>query len=147
MMQARYAADTPGARWLGFLSRHVARPLLTLPWPWAVFRAAFALAALRTVPPGLAVECVDVAGIRCRIASPGPGAPTLVWCHGGAFVAGSPASHARLTDRIALRGLRLVVPEYRLAPEHPHPAAAGRQGYGIFVPEGEQPDAVCPAGG
>ncbi|WP_308914782.1 alpha/beta hydrolase fold domain-containing protein [Jannaschia sp. LMIT008] len=122
MMEARYDADTVGAVLLGMASKWVARPLLMLPWPWWVFRAAFAMVTPRRRAAGLTVEWRDVGGVPCRIASPGPAAPALVWCHGGAFVAGSPNSHARITDRIARRGFRVVVPRYRLAPEHPFPA-------------------------
>ena len=53
----------------------------------------------------------------------GPG-PAIVFYHGGGFVVGGVASHAGLTAEIA-RGLDLPVisVEYRLAPEHPWPAA------------------------
>ena len=52
---------------------------------------------------------------------PGPH-PVMVYLHGGAWVAGSPASHRKLTARIAERGFLVVSVDYRLAPEHPFPA-------------------------
>lgn len=55
-------------------------------------------------------------------ATPGPH-PVLVYLHGGAWVAGSPASHRKLTARFAQAGLLVVSVDYRLAPEHPFPAA------------------------
>lgn len=43
----------------------------------------------------------------------------LLYLHGGAFEAGSPRSHRSLTTRIAERtGMPVLVPDYRLSPEH-----------------------------
>ena len=54
-------------------------------------------------------------------AGPGPH-PVLVYLHGGAWVAGSPASHRKLTARFVEAGFVVVSVDYRLAPEHPFPA-------------------------
>ncbi|UVE94570.1 alpha/beta hydrolase [Dietzia sp. B32] len=44
--------------------------------------------------------------------------------HGGGFTFGSPWSHKALASRIASEtGVPVFLPDYRLAPEHPHPAA------------------------
>ena len=49
---------------------------------------------------------------------------TLLFFHGGGFIMGAPALRDGLCRRIAARtGLRVVSPGYRLAPEHPFPAA------------------------
>lgn len=51
-------------------------------------------------------------------------APVLVYYHGGGFVAGSLDSHDRLLRALANRARCLIVSvAYRLAPEHPYPAA------------------------
>ena len=48
----------------------------------------------------------------------------ILYLHGGAFVMGSPATHRELAARLsAATGTRLLVLDYRLAPEHPFPAA------------------------
>jgi acetyl esterase/lipase len=48
----------------------------------------------------------------------------ILYLHGGAFVAGSPATHRHLAaDLAAISGARAFLPDYRLAPEHPFPAA------------------------
>jgi len=48
----------------------------------------------------------------------------ILQLYGGAFVTGSPATHRELAARIsAATGVRVFSPEYRLAPEHPFPAA------------------------
>lgn len=49
---------------------------------------------------------------------------TLLYLHGGGFIMGSPATHDALCRRLArLGGVRVVNAPYRLAPEHPFPAA------------------------
>jgi acetyl esterase/lipase len=48
----------------------------------------------------------------------------LFYIHGGGFVFGSPNSHSAMAAQLAHRiGARAVLPHYRLAPEHPFPAA------------------------
>jgi acetyl esterase/lipase len=49
--------------------------------------------------------------------------PVLVYFHGGAWVAGNPASHRKLAHRFAEGGCLVVSADYRLAPENPFPAA------------------------
>ena len=50
--------------------------------------------------------------------------PGLVWFHGGGWTIGSLDSHDRLCRTLAARcGCALVSADYRLAPEHPYPAA------------------------
>ena len=45
--------------------------------------------------------------------------PWLLYLHGGAHVAGSPATHGDLVDRLGIAGaFAAVVPAFRLAPEH-----------------------------
>ena len=50
-------------------------------------------------------------------------APVLLYLHGGGYFACSPRTHRPITGSFAQAGLRVFVPEYRLAPEHPYPAA------------------------
>lgn len=50
--------------------------------------------------------------------------PLLLWLHGGGFVAGSVRDLDHVCSRLArLGGVTVVSLEYRLAPEHPYPAA------------------------
>ncbi len=48
----------------------------------------------------------------------------ILYLHGGAYVAGSPRTHRNLTTRLAEGAQKwLLAIDYRMAPEHPHPAA------------------------
>ena len=48
----------------------------------------------------------------------------FMYLHGGGYVAGAPEACRLATSRIALGlGVRVIAPDYRLAPEHPFPAA------------------------
>ncbi len=48
---------------------------------------------------------------------------TLLYLHGGGYIACSPWTHRPFTKAFAKAGLRVFAPDYRLAPEHPYPAA------------------------
>ncbi len=84
-------------------------------------------AFLNSVEPtleGTVVEPVDAEGVPSLLVGAGDGA-TLVYFHGGGFVLGSATASVGLASRIAtaIKG-RVLVPDYRRAPEHPAPAAA-----------------------
>ena len=50
--------------------------------------------------------------------------PVLLYLHGGGYTLGSPRTHRALASHIAATArCQVLVPEYRLAPEHPYPAA------------------------
>jgi len=64
---------------------------------------------------GLAMESV------CAIESP---ERVILYLHGGAFFMGSPTSYRNRAMRLSYRcQAEVFVPDYRLAPEHPYPAA------------------------
>ncbi|WP_375453959.1 alpha/beta hydrolase [uncultured Methylobacterium sp.] len=63
--------------------------------------------------PGEWVRPRRAAGPECR----------LLYLHGGGFVACSPTTHRPVTGALAERGFTVFAPDYRLAPEHPFPAA------------------------
>ena len=80
-------------------------------------------------PPGVAVEELVVAGaagsLPARAYRPDSGATVgaVLWMHGGGFVAGS-AAMERIPGPLSLAaGCAIVSIDYRLAPEHPFPAA------------------------
>lgn len=47
----------------------------------------------------------------------------LLYLHGGGYFACSPKTHRPYTSFFATQGFRVFAPDYRLAPEHPFPAA------------------------
>ena len=84
------------------------------------------VAQLYPTPDDVQVEQVDAGGVPADLLVP-PGArrdAVLLYLHGGAYVAYSPRSHRELAARLArAAGCVALVPDYRLAPEHPWPAA------------------------
>lgn len=66
-------------------------------------------------------------GVAVRVHRPiGPRAPlaALLWIHGGCFVLGSASQDDKLCQRFARTvGIMVASVEYRVAPEHPYPAA------------------------
>lgn len=84
--------------------------------------------APRLLPPveGVTTERLTAAGMPAAWFFPAgaPDRPAVLYLHGGAYQIGSIASHGRLAAGLAMAaGARVLLPEYRLAPEHPHPAA------------------------
>ncbi len=77
------------------------------------------------VPPGLSVADDVIGGVRGEWLRPAAGAPigNLLYLHGGGYFACSPQTHRPITTSFARNGLNVFVPAYRLAPEHPFPAA------------------------
>jgi acetyl esterase/lipase len=75
---------------------------------------------------GVDLEHHALAGVPVEVLTPpDPRAGVhLLYVHGGAFALGSPRTHRGLTRRLAIAAhARVIVPAYRLAPEHPYPAA------------------------
>ena len=90
-------------------------------------RAAFAPAGrLHPVPDDVQVTDVIASGVPAHWLA-APGADTgrvLLFLHGGGFQMGSLRSDGELAARLGrASGMRVLFPEYRLAPEHPFPAA------------------------
>lgn len=84
------------------------------------------LGAMTPQATGAVVEAVDANGVPCEwITTPGVDTGrTVVYVHGGGYVIGSLASHrSMLTHLSAAANARVLAVEYRLSPEHPHPAA------------------------
>jgi acetyl esterase/lipase len=72
------------------------------------------------------VEPAALAGVPCVWHTPRDRRPerTIIYFHGGGFVMGSVAGHRDLLARLALGAeARVLGVGYRLAPEHPFPAA------------------------
>jgi acetyl esterase/lipase len=76
------------------------------------------------IEPGIAARDAEYGGVACFVSEPEEPVGTLLYFHGGGYRMGSPAAWANFASRLsAAAGLRVIVPDYRLAPEHPFPAA------------------------
>jgi epsilon-lactone hydrolase len=106
------------------------RALLTAkprPVGWAQRRARIEeVGAAWPVAGDIALESVDLGGVPGEW-SLAPGADpsrVLLFFHGGGYCSGSIKSHRRMvTEAGRAAGCRTLAVDYRLAPEHPYPAA------------------------
>ena len=70
------------------------------------------------------VEDVDAGGVPARLYVPNDAPGALLYLHGGGFALGDPVSHDGIARRLAARtGWAVLMPDYRLSPEHAWPAA------------------------
>ncbi len=89
-------------------------------------RASLARSARLVAPDRVDLpEVRDLVGpCPMRLYRPGPGTSGLLFFHGGGFVVGDLDSHDAICRVLAQRsGRTIVAVDYRLAPEHPFPAA------------------------
>jgi len=107
--------------------------------------------SLARLPDGVMVYQAEYGGVPVEIVDPEhqSHAKTILYCHGGGFCIGSPRTHRELTAWLAktLRA-RVVVPDYRLAPEHPYPGASDDMiaVYKALVSSGVLPENLAIAG-
>jgi monoterpene epsilon-lactone hydrolase len=103
------------------------------------------------LPEGTNVESVDVDGIPAAwIRPPDANAErVLLYLHGGGYILGSLKSHLDLAARLgAAAGIRSLLIEYRLAPEHVFPAAIddALTAYRWLLARGTKPEHIVIAG-
>ena len=95
--------------------------------PPATTRPAFeALFAEAPQPDSLRYEAAEVGGVRGMWArlEQSAGDRAIIYLHGGGYVVGSSSSYAALAGALAeTAGIDTFIVDYRLAPEHPYPAA------------------------
>ncbi|MEU8893340.1 alpha/beta hydrolase [Streptomyces sp. NPDC048442] len=114
-------------------------------------RSGFAAALTRPAPDGVVTRRTVLGGRPALELIPAElsGRGRLLYLHGGGYVVGSPDTHAGLAGELALRtGLRAVSVDYRLAPEHPFPAAVddGLAAYRELLATGTDPRELVVAG-
>ncbi len=120
--------------------------------PWRERRAqAAAFADAFVIPPGIRIETDELGGVAAEWVIPegAPLSPVLFHLHGGGYVLGNPAGSRALTTAFALRtGARVVSIDYRLAPEHPFPAAVDDAvaAYAALLARGYRPRNIAMGG-
>ena len=85
-----------------------------------------AAAAITRIPKGIAIEHGSLGGVPCdRLVPPGADeGRAVLYLHGGGYLIGSRRTHRGLAAQIALAaGAPVHLLDYRLGPEHTHPAA------------------------
>lgn len=110
---------------LAFVLHHYAKRSTRIPLKWQ--RKALEMNAKRTsVVKSMQFEPVSIEGVHAEwFIPPGniPNDRALIYFHGGGYSVGSIRSHRDVVSRLAIAaGVRTLVPDYRLAPEHPFPA-------------------------
>jgi len=113
------------------------------------WRAAYdGLGGLLPAAEGVPVEPVDAGGVPARWVGDGDG-PVVVYLHGGGYCIGSLDSHGPMLTHLAQAvGGRVLGVDYRLAPEHPFPAALDDActAYRWVLAAGVEPGRVVVAG-
>jgi epsilon-lactone hydrolase len=101
-------------------------------------------------PPETTVQPVNTGGVPSLLVTAGAARDaTLLFLHGGGYVAGSAFGYRHMAGALAVAAdCGVVVPEYRLAPEHPFPAAVedALRAYVWMLDSGIRPDDVTLAG-
>jgi epsilon-lactone hydrolase len=141
------------ARLARFTVRSCLKPALqpTFPVPMQRHWANIATRTL-SVPFGVRFSQSTPGGVPTEIVrskSNARSAGAVLFLHGGAFIIGSPVSHRSITGRLAKHtGATIFVPDYRLAPEHPFPAALDDvvTSYRVLLAHGYAPERIAIAG-
>lgn len=131
--------------------QHLVKPTLNPLVPIALQRTLTRQAYRSSVPPrGCQFEDTSLGGV-----------PTLatryrkndkravLYFHGGAYIIGSPQTHKGLTGHLSKwSGATVYTPDYRLAPEHPYPAALddALSAYQALLSQGYEPEHIAIAG-
>ena len=101
-------------------------------------------------PPEVAIRPINASGVPSLLLTPQPERPaTLLYLHGGGYVLGSAFGYRPLAGALAAAAeTGALVPEYRLAPEHPFPAALedATRAYLWLVDGGTDPRHITLAG-
>jgi epsilon-lactone hydrolase len=109
-----------------------------------------ALHAQFAPPPEAQVLPANAGGVpSLLVGEHADGPATLLYLHGGGYVLGSAFGYRHLAGALAVAaGARALVPEYRLAPEHPFPAAVedAQRAYGWMLDQGVDPKRIVVAG-
>ncbi|PXX89719.1 alpha/beta hydrolase [Marinobacter vulgaris] len=127
------------------------RPLLHPSVPVRLQRRLISKAYLTSVPPrGTRFEDIEAEGLAMTRVCHGDNPDGVVlYFHGGGYIIGSPRTHRGITGHLArASGAMVIVPDYRLAPENPYPAALddAETVFLALLEEGHTPTSLSLAG-
>jgi acetyl esterase/lipase len=108
-----------------------------------------AFGAGHTPPAAQRRETGDLGGVRTEFTRVHQPLGTIYYCHGGGYIMGSPVAYRRFASRLArATGHDVAVIDYRLAPEHPFPAAPddALAGYRALIDGGAEGEDIVIAG-
>lgn len=122
-----------------------------LPLPPSLLRGAMEVGARLFQPhPYASVEPVGLGGVPGeKVYVNAKAGKALLHFHGGAFFAGSAKTHRALASELSVRsGATVYMLDYRLAPEHPYPAALddGLAAYYALLAAGYAPENITLGG-
>jgi acetyl esterase/lipase len=115
-------------------------------------RAAMdAFGEMGSLPPGCLHEPAAIGGVKAERVVPTNAVEgrRILYLHGGGYAGGSPRSHRPMVARLAEAARSAAVSlDYRLAPEHPFPAAVedAVDAYRALLAEGVWPERTIVAG-
>ncbi len=126
----------------------VLRPAVSLGWQR---RWSNVITRIFREPAGTASEPLEMAGIAALKLRPPKAVPgnVMLYLHGGAYILGGPASHHGFVAQLGnAAGYEAYLLDYRLAPEHPFPAARedALAAYRWLLQQGHAPQHIVIAG-
>jgi epsilon-lactone hydrolase len=135
-------------RYKAFADRLAANPGIDIGCRHDPFEGISLLAA---EPTDVTYDEVTTAGLSAIWANPVScdTERVIVYFHGGGFISGSKESHRKVAAHLAkAAGGRALIPDYRLAPEHPFPSQLddARASYDWLLTQGYQPSKIAFAG-
>jgi monoterpene epsilon-lactone hydrolase len=153
----REAVEPPGQRLVAGILRSVLRMTLgrtfVVGLPVAEQRQRLRRVTRLTLPPRGSrfepAQCGAAPGEWTRVAGAADARFTFLYLHGGGYCTGAPSTHRAITGHLAkLCGASVFAPDYRLAPEHPFPAAVDDAvaAFRGLVAGGAEPDRIVIAG-
>ncbi len=110
-----------------------------------------AIGAQLPTPADVALERIRIGGLEAEWSSTPNAAKerAILYLHGGGYVIGSILSHRHLASALGrAAGARVLAIDYRLAPEHPFPAAVddALAAYRFLLDQGFAPEHIAVAG-
>lgn len=131
--------------------RRVVRPMLNPRIGLSTQRLLIRQAYHTSRPPkDCEFEAITCGGVPAsRVTHDHAGKGVLLYFHGGGYILGSPATHRGLAGHLAkATGATVLVPDYRLAPEHPWPAALddALAAYRALLEQGHEAGDIAVAG-